>query len=75
MVVAPSGKILAEAGMDEEIVSLDIDLAAIDKVRARMHAQMSDTDLCKKADLILVNDGTHTISELADQAEVFIKNL
>lgn len=38
MVVAPSGKILAEAGMDEEIVSLDIDLAAIDKVRARINA-------------------------------------
>lgn len=38
MVVAPSGKILAEAGMEEEIVSLDIDLAAIDKVRARINA-------------------------------------
>lgn len=38
MVVAPNGKILAEAGMDEEIVSLDIDLAAIDKVRARINA-------------------------------------
>lgn len=51
------------------------DHASKDKIRARMSTQMSDTDLCKKADLILVNDGTHTISELADQAEVFIKNL
>lgn len=38
MVVAPSGKILAEAGMEEEIISVDIDLAAIDKVRARLNA-------------------------------------
>lgn len=38
MVVAPSGKILAEAGMDEEIISCEIDLAAIDKVRSRLNA-------------------------------------
>lgn len=37
MVVAPSGKILAEAGMEEEIISCEIDLAAIDKVRARIN--------------------------------------
>ena len=37
MVVAPSGKILAEAGMNEEIVSCEIDLGAIDKVRARIN--------------------------------------
>lgn len=37
MVVAPSGKILAEAGMEEEVISCDIDLAAIDKVRARIN--------------------------------------
>ena len=34
MVVAPSGKIIAEAGMDEEVVSCEIDLKAIDEVRA-----------------------------------------
>lgn len=38
MVVAPSGKILAEAGMDEEIISCEIDLATIDKVRSRLNA-------------------------------------
>ena len=38
MGVAPSGKILAEAGMDEEIISCEIDLAAIDKVRSRLNA-------------------------------------
>ena len=38
MVVAPSGKILAEAGMEEEIISCTIDLAEIDKVRSRLNA-------------------------------------
>lgn len=38
MVIAPSGKILAEAGMDEEIISCEIDLTQIDKVRARLNA-------------------------------------
>ena len=38
MVVAPSGKILAEAGMAEEVISCEIDLAAIDKVRSRLNA-------------------------------------
>lgn len=51
------------------------DHANEDKVRARMRAQMSDTELTKKADLVLVNDGTYTIHELANQAETFIKNL
>lgn len=51
------------------------DHANEDKVRARMRAQMSDTELCAKADLVLVNDGTQTIHELANQAETFIKNL
>lgn len=37
MIIAPSGKILAEAGMDEEIISCEIDLNAIDKVRARIN--------------------------------------
>lgn len=37
MVVAPSGKILAEAGITEEVVSLDIDLNVIDKVRSRIN--------------------------------------
>jgi len=37
MVVAPSGKILAEAGTEEEIISCEIDLTAIDKVRARIN--------------------------------------
>ena len=38
MVVAPSGKILAEAGMQEEIISCEIDLAEIDRVRSRLNA-------------------------------------
>lgn len=38
MVVAPSGRILAEAGMQEEIISCEIDLADIDKVRSRLNA-------------------------------------
>lgn len=38
MVVAPSGKILAEAGTDEAIVSCTIDLTEIDKVRSRLNA-------------------------------------
>ena len=37
MVVAPSGKILAEAGTEEAVVSCEIDLAAIDKVRTRIN--------------------------------------
>ncbi|WP_405381774.1 carbon-nitrogen family hydrolase [Phascolarctobacterium sp.] len=38
MVVAPSGKILAEAGMAEEVISCDINLADIAKVRSRINA-------------------------------------
>ncbi len=38
MVVAPSGKIVAEAGMEEEIVSCEIDLREIDSVRQRLNA-------------------------------------
>lgn len=38
MLVAPSGKILAEAGEQEEIISCEIDLADIDKVRNRLNA-------------------------------------
>ena len=38
MVVAPSGKILAEAGMAEEVLSCEIDLADIDRVRNRLNA-------------------------------------
>lgn len=38
MVVAPSGKIIAEAGMDEEIVSCSIDLDEIKQVRQRLNA-------------------------------------
>lgn len=38
MVVAPSGKIIAEAGMNEEIISCTIDLADVDKVRSRLNA-------------------------------------
>ena len=38
MVVAPSGKLLAEAGSEEEIISCEIDLADIDKVRSRLNA-------------------------------------
>ncbi len=38
MVVAPSGKILAEAGLQEEVVSCEIDLAEVAKVRSRLNA-------------------------------------
>ena len=38
MVVAPSGRILAEAGMQEEVVSCEIDLADVAKVRSRLNA-------------------------------------
>ena len=38
MLVAPSGKILAEAGDKEEIISCEINLADIDKVRNRLNA-------------------------------------
>lgn len=38
MVVAPSGKILAEADMQEAVVSCEIDLADTDKVRKRLNA-------------------------------------
>lgn len=38
MAVAPSGKILAEAGSEEEILSCEIDLAEIDRVRERLNA-------------------------------------
>ena len=38
MVVAPTGKILAEAGAEEEIVSCEIDLGLVDQVRARLNA-------------------------------------
>lgn len=38
MVVAPSGKILAEGGMDEEVISCTIDLDDIGKVRERLNA-------------------------------------
>lgn len=38
MIVAPSGKILAEAGMNEEIISYDIDLGEIDTVRKRINS-------------------------------------
>ena len=37
MVVAPSGKILAEAGMEEEVISCDINLDDIARVRARIN--------------------------------------
>lgn len=37
MIVAPDGNIIAEAGMDEEIISCEIDLSDIDKVRARIN--------------------------------------
>lgn len=36
MVVDPMGKIIAEGGSAEEIIYCDIDLAYIDKVRARL---------------------------------------
>lgn len=38
MVVAPSGKILAQGGMDEEIISCTINLEDIGKVRKRLNA-------------------------------------
>ena len=38
MVVAPSGKIVAEAGSEEEVISCTIDLADVAKVRARLNA-------------------------------------
>ena len=38
MVVAPSGKILAEAGMQEEVVSCEKDMADIARVRSRLNA-------------------------------------
>ena len=38
MVVAPSGRILAEAGMQEEVVSCKIDLADVARVRSRLNA-------------------------------------
>lgn len=38
MVVAPSGKILAEADSEEEIISCELDLTEIDKVRKRLNA-------------------------------------
>lgn len=37
MVVAPDGKIIVEAGMDEEIISCELNLEDIDKVRARIN--------------------------------------
>ena len=38
MVVAPSGKIVAEAGSEEEVISCELDLAEIAKVRKRLDA-------------------------------------
>lgn len=38
MLVAPSGEILAEGGMEEEVISCTIDLNDIDKVRKRLNA-------------------------------------
>ena len=38
MVVAPSGKIVAEAGSEEEVISCELDLAEIAKVRNRLNA-------------------------------------
>lgn len=38
MVVAPSGKILAEAGSEEEVISCEIDLEEITQVRKRLNA-------------------------------------
>ena len=40
------------------------DKTDIDKVRARMRAQLNDTELCRRADLVVINDGTKTIEEL-----------
>lgn len=36
----------------------------IDKVRARMRAQMNDTELSRRADLTVCNDGSQTIEQL-----------
>ena len=38
MVVAPSGRIVAEAGSEEEVISCELDLAEIAKVRNRLNA-------------------------------------
>ena len=38
MVVAPSGKIVAESGSEEEVISCELDLAEIAKVRNRLNA-------------------------------------
>ena len=38
MVIAPSGKIIAEAGSGEEILSCELDLTEIKRVRARLNA-------------------------------------
>ncbi len=38
MVVAPSGKIVAEGGSEEEVISCEIDLHEIDTVRQRLNA-------------------------------------
>lgn len=38
MVVDPGGRIVAEAGMDEEVISCTIDLEEIDRVRRRINA-------------------------------------
>ena len=38
MVVAPNGKIVAEAGSEEEVISCELDLAEIAKVRNRLNA-------------------------------------
>lgn len=40
------------------------DQTQIDKVRARIHAQMNDTELSRRADLTIVNDGSQTIEQL-----------
>jgi len=40
------------------------DQTDIDKVRARIHAQMNDTELSRRADLTIVNDGSQTIEQL-----------
>ncbi len=40
------------------------DKTDIDKVRARMRAQLSEQELRRRADLVVVNDGTKNIEEL-----------
>ncbi len=40
------------------------DKTDINKVRARMRAQMSDAERAAKADLVVTNDGTLTIEQL-----------